>query len=137
VPTFLSLFFFSSSLTVFLTVFSQKLQHLRSSAEPDAAKRESYHSGWVWKVGLSLVVFGSVADFAALSFAPQSLVAPLGSLTLVSNVIFAPLLLKETVSRLDLAATATIIAGSVIAVSFASHSDQVFTYVPARLIHGT
>src|SRR4051794_27160410 len=59
----------------------------------------AYHKGTLWKVGLGLVIFGSLADFSALSFASQSLIAPLGSLTLVSNVIYAPCILKESVTR--------------------------------------
>jgi dihydrodipicolinate synthase/N-acetylneuraminate lyase len=39
--------------------------------------------------GLGLVIFGSLGDFAALSMVAQSIVAPLASTTLVTNVIFA------------------------------------------------
>src|SRR5437868_4729257 len=46
-----------------------------------------YTSGWTWRFGLILVILGSLADFAALSYGSQSLVAPLGSLTLVSNAV--------------------------------------------------
>jgi hypothetical protein len=35
------------------------------------------------------VIFGSLGDFAALSMVAQSIVAPLASTTLVTNVIFA------------------------------------------------
>ena len=81
----------------------------------------------MWRVGLFLVFFGSLADFAALSFGPQSLISPLGSLTLVSNVIFAPLLLRETIGRWDVVATALIVFGSSIAVVFGSHESVTFT----------
>ena len=81
----------------------------------------------MWRVGLGLVFFGSLADFAALSFGPQSLVAPLGSLTLVSNVIFAPLLLKETIGHWDVLATVLIVVGSSVAVMFGSHESVTFT----------
>jgi hypothetical protein len=69
-----------------------------TTARPDP-EADSYVKQPLWLVGLSLVVFGSIADFTALSLGPQSLVAPLGSLTLVSNTIFAPLLLKEVHSQ--------------------------------------
>lgn len=86
-----------------------------------------YTKGWMWRVGLGLVFFGSLADFAALSFGPQSLVAPLGSLTLVSNVIFAPLLLRETIGHWDVLATVLIVVGSSVAVMFGSHESVTFT----------
>jgi uncharacterized membrane protein len=68
-------------------------------------------------------VIGSAADFVALSFAPQSLVAPLGALTMVSNVIFAPLILREHVTTKDLIATFIILSGSVLAVAFGAHVE--------------
>jgi uncharacterized membrane protein len=109
-----------------LGVTLQKLHHLRAAADP-RGNAEEYHQGWMWRVGLGLVFFGSLADFAALSFGPQSLVAPLGSLTLVSNVIFAPLLLKETIGHWDVLATVLIVVGSSVAVMFGSHESVTFT----------
>jgi hypothetical protein len=38
-----------------------------------------------WQFGLCLVIGGSIADFVALKYADQSVVAPLGSLTMVTN----------------------------------------------------
>ena len=56
--------------------------------------------------------------------AAQSIVAPLGSLTLVANVMMAPWVLKETVSKRDVLSTLLIVAGCVLAVAFASHSSE-------------
>jgi len=102
----------------------QKLQHQRSAAISDARK---YYVQPLWMVGLCLIILGSLADFTALSFGPQSLVAPLGSLTLVCNAILAPLLLREQISRHELLATFIIIFGSTIAVIFASHEDKLYS----------
>lgn len=71
-------------------------------------------------------MFASIADVIALCFAPQSLIAPLGALTMVSNVVFAPLLLHEKIGVRDLIATAIILSGSVIAVIFGAHADQIY-----------
>ena len=65
----------------------------------------------------------------ALGFAPQSLIAPLGALTLVFNIVFAPLLLREPCRRRDCLAIGVIVAGSALAVLNASHRD-VFHSVP-------
>jgi uncharacterized membrane protein len=70
---------------------------------------------------------GSLFDFAALAFAAQSIVAPLGSLTLVSNILFAPLLLDERVARRDVIATLGIVAGSIVSVVFATHDETIMT----------
>lgn len=43
---------------------------------------------------------GSGLDFAALGFLPQSLATPVGGSTMVANVVFASLFLKEKFSRM-------------------------------------
>lgn len=103
----------------------QKMLHLRNKHLPEK-DRQSYYKHSLWRLGLGLVIFGSLADLAALVFAPQSLIAPLGGLTLVSNAIFAPLLLKERFTRRDTVGTALIVTGATIAVAFASHQDIVY-----------
>jgi hypothetical protein len=106
----------------------QKYQHelLRSEGKSDLEKSEFTRFKY-WRIGLALVVLGSIADLTALSFAPQSLIAPLGSLTLVSNIIFAPVLLKERVSWVpDVVATVVIAIGSGVAVAFGEHSNRVY-----------
>jgi len=74
-----------------------------SSASPQPASssqpRSPYFMHPTWALGLVLVIVGSVADFAALGFAAQTIVAPLGAFTLVSNVFFAPYFSGESVSR--------------------------------------
>ncbi len=95
--------------------------------EQTEKEKLNYHKAWLWRIGLILVIVGSFADFAAFSFASQSLIAPLGSFTLVSNTIFAPCLLKEKVVRRDVISTGFIIFGSVWAVCFAPHDDVIYT----------
>ena len=90
----------------------------------DAAASINYTRQLTWQCGLALVIIGSLFDFAALAFASQSLIAPLGSLTLVSNVFLAPLLLKEKLSRRDVICTLVIVVGAALAVSCASHDDS-------------
>jgi len=87
-----------------------------------------YSKQRLWRIGICLVVLGSVFDFVALIFAAQSIVAPLGSLTLVSNTLLAPLLLGENIGPRDVAATAAIVIGSSLAVIFADHRDSVFPF---------
>ncbi|KAJ2711613.1 hypothetical protein H4R19_003168, partial [Coemansia spiralis] len=78
----------------------------------------------VWVLGLVIFVLGNVVDFIALQFAPQSLVAPLGAVALVTNVIVAPLLNNEKIGLFDLGGIALIIAGCVIVVVFSGISQQ-------------
>jgi drug/metabolite transporter (DMT)-like permease len=55
-------------------------------------------------------------------------VAPLGSLTLVSNVFFAPIVLGEKLDSKDWIGTGAIVVGSALAVAFASHESATYTY---------
>ncbi|KAF9429692.1 NIPA-like protein 3 [Podila epigama] len=72
----------------------------------------------LWTLGLLVFILGNMGGFIALRFAPQSLTAPLGSISLISNVIIAPLINKEVLGRWDLAGIFFIVAGSVMVVVF-------------------
>ncbi|KAF9324915.1 hypothetical protein BG006_000109 [Podila minutissima] len=72
----------------------------------------------LWAMGLLVFIVGNLGGFVALRFAPQSLTAPLGSISLISNVIIAPLINKEVLGRWDIAGIFFIVAGSVIVVVF-------------------
>jgi magnesium transporter len=84
------------------------------------------------RAGFLGIVGGALCDFAALGFGAQSIVAPLGSISVVANVVIAPMLLGERPTRRDLYATALIVAGCAVAVSFASHKDHL--YMPQELL---
>ena len=73
-----------SSIVSNLGVNTQKLSLMREVARP-AELRRSYPSQPLWLVGLTLVAVGSFGDFAALGFAAQSLVTPVGAVTMVDT----------------------------------------------------
>ena len=82
-------------------------------------------TGWV--LGFVLVIAGSLGDFAALGFAAQSLIVPVGGLTLVANSIFARFGLKEKMTRLDVSATGLIMVGIIIAACFANKESSSYS----------
>ena len=86
-----------------------------------------YSSSLLWRCGLLLIIFGSLFDVAALALGPQSLIAPLGSLTLVSNIACAYCLLRERVSRYDIGATALIVVGSSIAIGWGKKEEVTYS----------
>lgn len=104
----------------------QKRLHQINMDQDDKVKTQYYKHN-LWRIGLALVILGSLADVAALVFAPQSVIAPLGSLTLVSNTIFAPMLLREKITKCDVVATSLIVIGAAVAVSFGPHEDITYT----------
>lgn len=100
----------------------QKRSHNDEERRPKAQQRP-YAQRAVWWVGMSMILFGSFADFVALTLAPQSVVAALGCLTLVATVIWAPLVLGERLSVRHYIATGMIVIGVVLAVVYGPHSD--------------
>lgn len=100
----------------------QKRSHNDEERRPKAQQRP-YAQRAVWWVGMSMILFGSFADFVALTLAPQSVVAALGCLTLVATVIWAPLVLGERLSVRHYIATGMIVVGVVLAVVYGPHSD--------------
>jgi len=112
-----------------VAAIQQQQQSGKSDSQSESSiARNPYYRKPIWVLGLSLVIFGSIADFVALGFAAQTIVAPLGSLTLVSNVVFAPYFSGESVSRSDLASTMAIVFGSAIAVAFATHEGAELSF---------
>ena len=97
-------------------------------AETDSDGDGSHYSAsLLWRCGLLLIIFGSLFDVVALGLGPQSLIAPLGSLTLVSNIACAYCLLRERVSRYDIGATALIVLGSSIAIGWGKKQEETYT----------
>lgn len=87
-------------------------------------EEENSSTSWgfkaLWTFGLSLSSVGAFLDFIALGFGAQSVVAPLGSLTLVFNLLFANVIHDETVEKSDFKNTFLIILGCCFSVAFSS-----------------
>ena len=77
-----------------------------------------------WQAGISLFAVGNVLNFVSFGFAAQSLLAALGSVQFVSNVVFARFVLGERVTWRVLGATALIVGGCILLVSFGSHASD-------------
>ena len=65
----------------------------------------------VWVAGTGCFAAGTVAVFVSYSFAPQSLLAPLGAVQFVSNVAFGRLVHGAPVTARALASAGVIVAG--------------------------
>ncbi|ORY49606.1 hypothetical protein BCR33DRAFT_713925 [Rhizoclosmatium globosum] len=78
----------------------------------------------IWVLGLIVYISANFLNFAALQFAPQSLVAPLSGVSLVVNVIAAPLINKEKFTWKDVVGGVFIVGGSSMTVVFAGVSSS-------------
>ncbi|KAK9838720.1 hypothetical protein WJX74_001984 [Apatococcus lobatus] len=80
-----------------------------------------------WQFGCGLFSLGNIMNFISFGYAAQSLLAALGSIQFVSNVVFAHLVLHEKGNQRVYLATAGIMAGCVLLVSFGNHQSQTVT----------
>ena len=87
-------------------------------------------------MGISLMIVASVADFAALSFAAQSLVASLGSLSLVANALIAPMIVREKITAREWKAIALICMGDSACILFGQHKSEVYTLEGLMSLYG-
>jgi drug/metabolite transporter (DMT)-like permease len=77
----------------------------------------------IWVCGMLGIILASVFDFVALAFGPQSVIAPLGALTMVMNACVAPWMHGERLPRVVFLATFIIVGGCAMAVATASHEN--------------
>ena len=86
---------------------------------------------WQWWWGFILLALLPLPfDGAALSFAPQSLIYPIGTATtvLVGQVVAPRLFFKtERLTHLELFGTFLIVAGAAVASAFGAHENQSYT----------
>lgn len=81
----------------------------------------------LWCLGTAIVILDACGDFVFIGMAPQSLLAPLGSLSLGWNIILAPIFHpKEKVTRGIIGATAVIYIGTITTVLFAADSTPTY-----------
>lgn len=86
-------------------------------------------------IGLIMTtVIGAVLDAIAYMFAPQSIVAPLIGLQIAVNVVFAPVVLKETVTAGHLAGTGLVAIGATVTAIFGPHQDTPLTVPKLRAL---
>ncbi|KAK4689887.1 magnesium transporter, partial [Tremellales sp. Uapishka_1] len=73
----------------------------------------AYLKSRLWWLGLVLMTVGEGGNFLSYGFAPASVVAPLGTVALIANCAFAPLLLGERFHWRDLFGVGLAIVGAV------------------------
>ncbi|RKP35506.1 magnesium transporter NIPA-domain-containing protein, partial [Dimargaris cristalligena] len=103
--------------------------HNSLSATDSTARHDenAYLKSRSWWLGMVLMVSGEVGNFMAYGFAPASVVAPLGTVTLITNVFLAPLVLKETVRTRDAIGVVLAILGAMVVVSSSKSTEVSLT----------
>ncbi|KAL7840942.1 hypothetical protein AOLI_G00262650 [Acnodon oligacanthus] len=96
----------------------QKYTHIRQSQRGT----KPYYTSRLWWCGILLMGLGELGNFAAYGFAPASLIAPLGCVSVIASAIISVVFLKETLRASDLLGGALALTGTYLLVTFAPHS---------------
>ena len=78
----------------------------------------------LWHIGAFILLAGSICTFVSFAYAPQSMLAALGSVQFLSNVFFARFVLSEEITLRVILATCIIIAGQVLIVVYSPHKTN-------------
>ncbi|GMH63129.1 hypothetical protein TL16_g03634 [Triparma laevis f. inornata] len=82
---------------------------------------------WVKRFGALMFIIGGVLNFMSFGFAAQSLLASLGSVQFVSNVVFGKFVLGEMVTAKTWLATLVICVGNMLIVYFSNRDSKEYT----------
>ncbi|XP_060078144.1 NIPA-like protein 2 [Ylistrum balloti] len=110
------------NLLISVSLNLQKYAHMRNELRVDAIH---YTKDPLWWVGVALMGFGEIGNFSAYGFAPASLVAPLGTTTVIANLFLAALILKEKIRAENLFGSAMAVIGAFLIVTFSSKTERV------------
>lgn len=97
------------------------------TASGNASDSRAYLSNPIWWAGISTLVLGEVANFAAYTFAPPILVTPLGALSVLVGAVLASFFLGEELGPLGRIGCALCLLGSLIIVLHAPPDKDVQT----------
>uniref|UniRef100_A0A671PGG5 NIPA like domain containing 2 n=1 Tax=Sinocyclocheilus anshuiensis TaxID=1608454 RepID=A0A671PGG5_9TELE len=105
----------------------QKYTHVRQSQRGT----KPYYTSRLWWCGILLMGLGELGNFAAYGFAPASLIAPLGSVSVIASAVISVVFLKETLRASDILGGALALTGTYFLVTFAPHSSP---HVTANMV---
>ncbi|KAI9061633.1 DUF803-domain-containing protein [Trametes sanguinea] len=119
----------SSSLAIGTSFILTKkgLNQASESAYASASENYAYFKNPLWWAGMSTLIVGEVANFAAYTFAPPILVTPLGALSVIIGAILASFLLDEELGHLGRIGCSLCLLGSLIIVLHAPPDKDVQT----------
>ncbi|XP_078543103.1 NIPA-like protein 2 [Lissotriton helveticus] len=107
----------------------QKSAHLRLAKLPDP---KAYHKSKVWWFGVLLMAVGELAVFMAYGFAPVTLIAPLGCVSVIGSAVISVVFLKELLRASDVLGGTLAITGAYLLVTFSPTAPQEFTAVTVQ-----
>lgn len=99
----------------------------KTSSDGGGDGEQTWMQKHLWAIGTVIFVSGSLCNFVSFGYAAQSLLASLQSVQFLSNMLFAKIVHKETLTWTMIGATFTIVCGNVLVVLFSEHSAVKYT----------
>uniref|UniRef100_G1TDM6 NIPA like domain containing 2 n=1 Tax=Oryctolagus cuniculus TaxID=9986 RepID=G1TDM6_RABIT len=109
------------NLVISISLNIQKYSHLQLAQQEHP---KPYFKSVLWWGGVALMAAGETGNFAAYGFAPITLIAPLGCMSVTGSAIISVLFLKENLRAADLLGMALAFAGTYLLVNFAPNVTQ-------------
>ncbi|XP_060717797.1 NIPA-like protein 2 [Tachysurus vachellii] len=106
------------NLLISISLNIQKYTHTRQSQ----LGTKPYYTSRLWWYGILLMGLGELGNFAAYGFAPASLIAPLGCVSVVASAVISVVFLKEILRASDVLGGILALTGTYLLVTFAPHS---------------
>lgn len=112
------------NLLISISMNIQKYSHMQQAAEDSEG---AYLKSKTWWFGMVLMIVGEIGNFSAYGFAPASLVAPLGTTTVIANEVIAVAYLKEKIRYQDILGITLAIVGGFLLINFSTKGDTMLT----------
>ncbi|GAB1607182.1 hypothetical protein Ahia01_001001400 [Argonauta hians] len=110
------------NLLISVSLNLQKYSHMKNSVT-DSPKH--YLKDPLWWLGLFLMGLGETGNFSAYGYAPASLVAPLGTTTVVANLFIAAIFLREKIRPENVFGSALAVVGACLLVTFSPKKEHI------------
>ncbi|XP_009453970.1 NIPA-like protein 2 isoform X3 [Pan troglodytes] len=109
------------NLVISISLNIQKYSHLQLAQQEQP---RPYFKSVLWWGGVLLMAVGETGNFAAYGFAPITLIAPLGCVSVTGSAIISVTFLKDNLRASDLLGTTLAFAGTYLLVNFAPNITQ-------------
>ncbi|XP_072805606.1 NIPA-like protein 2 isoform X2 [Vicugna pacos] len=109
------------NLVISISLNIQKYSHLRLAHQEHP---QPCFKSVLWWGGVVLMAVGETGNFAAYGFAPITLIAPLGCMSVTGSAIISVMFLKENLRASDLLGMTLAFAGTYLLVNFAPNITQ-------------
>ncbi|XP_040289790.1 NIPA-like protein 2, partial [Bufo bufo] len=110
--------------TINLILAFQKYTHVRLAQRQDPLP---YYKSKLWWCGILLMGVGELGNFAAYGFAPATLIAPLGCVSVIGSAVISIFFLKESLRASDIIGGTLAVTGTYLLVTFSPNASQDIT----------